>query len=55
MVLAGILHSAHWTGEVLRVLVRRLRHPDKPYTNKELEVLLLLTLALKRAGMWPKA
>ena len=53
MVLAGILRSPRFLGKVLRVLVDRLRHPDRPYTNRELEVLLLLTLALERAGMWP--
>lgn len=52
LVLTDLLHSPDWVGEVLRVLVRRLRHPGKPYTSKELEVLLLLTLALERAGMW---
>jgi hypothetical protein len=41
------------TGDVMRVLVRRLRYPDRAYTNQELEVLLALTLALEYAGMWP--
>lgn len=40
-------------GDVLRVLVGRLRHPAKTYTSKELEVLLVLTIALKHARMWP--
>jgi hypothetical protein len=30
-----------------------LRHPAKTYTSKELEVLLVLTIALKHARMWP--
>jgi hypothetical protein len=51
--LADTLRSSTFTGEVLRVLVRRLRHPEHAYTSKELEMLLLLTLALDRAGMWP--
>jgi hypothetical protein len=52
-VLVSMLRSPHFTGEVLRVLVRRLRNPGLPYTSKELETLLLLTVALERAGMWP--
>ncbi|HXA25624.1 MAG TPA: hypothetical protein VNW90_25375 [Acetobacteraceae bacterium] len=51
--LADTLRSPTFTGEVLRVLVNRLRHPERAYTSKELEMLLLLTLALERAGMWP--
>lgn len=51
-VLAVLLRSSDFTGDVLRVLVHRVRHPAKPYTSKELEVLLTLTLALERAGMW---
>lgn len=50
-VLAGLLRSSHWYGEVLRTLTNRLRHPAKPYSDKDLEVLLLLTLALERAGI----
>lgn len=52
-VLAGILRSPGFTGEVLRVLARRLRYPGLAYTSKELEILLALTVALERAGMWP--
>ena len=52
-VLVGLLRSPDFTGEVLRVLTRRLRNPGLPYTSKELEILLLLTVALERAGMWP--
>lgn len=48
-----MLRSPHWLGDVLRVLTVRLRHPNQPYTSKELEILMLLTLALRRAGMWP--
>jgi hypothetical protein len=51
-VLAAMLRSRHFPGEVLRVLVRRLRHPEWPYTDRELRVLLVLTLALQRNGMW---
>jgi hypothetical protein len=51
--LADTLRSSTFTGEVLRILVNRLRHPERAYTNRELEMLLLLTLALERAGMWP--
>jgi hypothetical protein len=51
--LSAILRSPHLLGEVLRVLADRLRNPDKPYTSRELEILLLLTLALEHAGMWP--
>lgn len=47
------LRSPGVTGQVLRVLVGRLQHPQRNYTGKELEILLLLTAALKRAGMWP--
>lgn len=51
--LAGILASDDHTGEILRALAGRLRHPDEPHTDKELEALLTVTLALERAGMWP--
>jgi hypothetical protein len=51
--LAASLRSPHFTGQVLRVLVRRLRYPENPYTSKDLEILLLVTMALERAGMWP--
>lgn len=50
--LAALLGSTTFTGKVLRVLVRRLRHPERDYTNNELEVLLALTIALERNGMW---
>jgi hypothetical protein len=51
--LTGLLTEDSPTGEVLRVLVRRLRYPGLAYTSRELEVLLTLTIALERAGMWP--
>lgn len=53
MALDKALRSPGVTGQVLRVLVGRLRHPERAYTSKDLEVLLLLTAALQRAGMWP--
>jgi hypothetical protein len=50
--LASLLVSRGPLGGVLRVLTDRLRHPGRPYTNRELEVLLLVTCALERAGLW---
>jgi len=51
--LVNVLRSPDWAGDVLRVLTRRLRYPGLAYTSKELEILLLVTVALERAGMWP--
>jgi len=47
-----MLIAPGWPGTVVRVLVTRLRYPDRPYTGNELEVLLALTLALQHAGLW---
>lgn len=52
-VLASALRSRGPVGDALRVLVRRLRFPGESCTHKQIETLLLLTIALKRAGMWP--
>lgn len=53
--LTALLRSPRLPGKALRVLaglVRRMPPPRTPYTGQELEVLLLLSTALKRAGMW---
>lgn len=39
------LRSNTLIGTVLRTLVARLKHPERPYSSLDLEVLLLLTLA----------
>ena len=43
--LRGVLRSHTLVGQVLRVLIRRLKYPHEPYTSPELQVLLMLSLA----------
>lgn len=43
--LARALRSAGPVGTVLRTLVRRLRNPQTPYSDHDLEQLMLLSLA----------
>lgn len=43
--LSAALHSDTLYGEALRVLVRRLKYRDAPYSSRDLEILLALTLA----------
>jgi hypothetical protein len=50
--LAALLRSPGYLGQLLRVLARLLRDPGKSPTSQDLEMLLLLTVALERAGMW---
>lgn len=46
--LAKALRSPGPIGKSLRMLVRRVRHPEKPYSHEDLIMLLLLSLALRR-------
>lgn len=39
------LQSDTLLGAVLRVLLHRLKYPDAPYTNEELAILMLLSVA----------
>lgn len=39
------LRSRTLLGQVLRVLVGRLKYPERPYSSLDLQVLLLLSLA----------
>lgn len=39
------LHSPTLLGQVLRVLLHRLKYPQAPYTNDELAILMLLSVA----------
>jgi hypothetical protein len=43
--LTRILRSRSLAGETTRVLLRRLKHPKAPYTDKELSLLLMLSVA----------
>jgi hypothetical protein len=45
LALANWLHSHELVGQVLRVLIHRLREPQAPYTDEELSVLLALSVA----------
>ena len=42
------LRSRSLLGRVLRVLVRRLKHPGAPYTDRDLAILLLISVAQER-------
>ena len=50
--LAALMASPGMQGRVLRTLVRRLTQPDAVYTGREMETLLLVTVAAIRAGLW---
>lgn len=39
------LRSRTLLGQVLRVLLHRLKYPNTPYSNEELTILLLLSVA----------
>lgn len=47
--LAEALRSRSIVGQALRTLAKRVVRPDAPYAKKDLETLLLLSLALRRA------
>lgn len=48
--LARLLARPHsGLGRVLRVLTTRIRQPEAPHTEEELETLLLVSLALQHA------
>lgn len=50
--LAALLKDHHFVARAFRALAHRLVEPASPYTNDDLEMLLLVTLALDRAGLW---
>lgn len=41
------LHGKTVVGRALRVLIKRLKHPERPYSSLDLEILLLISLAEK--------
>lgn len=51
----GWLKSNTLFGQVLRVLVRRIKHPEQPYSSLDLQVLLLISLAEEDPPGWNKS
>ena len=49
--LTRMLSDGTLTGRVLQVLIGRIRNPEGPYSDEDLEVLLLVSLAEKRAAL----
>ena len=49
--LTRMLSDGSLTGRVLQVLIGRIRNPEGPYSDEDLEVLLLVSLAEKRAAL----